>query len=214
MRKSRILINAAALLVGAVILAGCNSAGGNKVENTLTPIDPQIAQEGQGTLPPADAIQDLRAYCPKTVLRAGTETYDIYPAKTRKGDPELEKKLRFRATISDVVRECNSAGAMLNIKVGVAGRLISGPASETGSFTMPLRIVVTQGDAVLYSQLHDVPGEIPPGRTNNLFSFVDGNISIPKPDKENIIIYAGFDELKKDTPGAVPPAAKELEPVN
>ncbi|MEZ5800988.1 MAG: hypothetical protein R3D29_11680 [Nitratireductor sp.] len=36
------------------------------------------------------------------------------------------------------------------------------------------------------------PGEIPLGRTNNLFSFVDGNISIPKPDKENIIIYAGF----------------------
>ena len=214
MRKSGMTTSTAALLLAGVLAAGCNSAGSNKVENTLTPIDPQIAQQGQTTVPPADEVQDLRAYCPKTVLRAGTETYDIYPAKMKKDDPEREKKLRFRATISDVVRECNSAGAMLNIKVGVAGRLVSGPASETGAFTMPLRIAVTQGDTVLYSQLHDIPGEIPAGRTNNLFSFVDGNISIPKPEKENIIIYAGFDELKKDVPGAVPPRQENLQPVN
>ncbi|MEZ5800989.1 MAG: hypothetical protein R3D29_11685 [Nitratireductor sp.] len=80
---------------------------------------------GRGRAPkvwchPPMRFRDLRAYCPKTVLRAGTETYDIYPAKMKKDDPEREKKLRFRATISDVVRECNSAGAMLNIKVGVA----------------------------------------------------------------------------------------------
>ena len=74
MRKSGMTTSTAALLLAGVLAAGCNSAGSNKVENTLTPIDPQIAQQGQTTVPPADEVQDLRAYCPKTVLRAGTET--------------------------------------------------------------------------------------------------------------------------------------------
>ena len=65
-------------------------------------------------------------------MRAGTETYNVYPDKMKRDDPEAEKKLRFRATITDAVRECNYNGDTLNIRVGIAGRLISGPAGETG----------------------------------------------------------------------------------
>jgi hypothetical protein len=147
---------------------------------------------------PAKLLQDPRAYCPKTVLRAGTETYNVFPDKVKKDDPEAPRLLRFRATITEVVRECNYAGEFLNIKVGVAGRLISGPSGETGQFSMPIRVAVTAGDTVLYTKLHDVPAELPPGRPNSTFRFVDSQVSIPKPTKENVVIYVGFDEQRID----------------
>ncbi|GIL02045.1 MAG: hypothetical protein BroJett030_19440 [Alphaproteobacteria bacterium] len=200
-----------ALLVGVLALAACNSTTGNQVEGVL---DPRAAAPGQDTQPTAaDEVVDLRAYCPKTVMRAGTETYNAYPDTMKSDDPDKARKLRFRATIIEVVRECNYAGPMLNMKVGVAGRIVSGPGGETGDFRLPVRVAVTQGDTVLYSQLHDITATIPPGRPNNNFSFVDSAVSIPKPDKENIIIYVGFDELRVDLPNAVPPK-DNLRPIN
>ena len=194
--KTRITATALAVMLAAT-LAGCNSAGTNNVENTL-----DVSNSGQpgSTVPAPDKIQDPRAYCPKTVLRAGTETYDVYPKGVSKGDQGASSQLKFRATISDVARECNTAGSFLNIRVGVRGRYLSGPGGEPGSFAMPLRVAVTQGDAVLYSQLHQIPAEIQPGKLNGTFSYVDNNVSIPKPESENVIIYVGYDEGPYETP--------------
>lgn len=160
------------------------------------------ASPAAAALPKPDENQDPRAYCPKTVLRAGTETYNVFPDTMKKDDPAAAQMLRFRGTITEIVRECNYAGEFLNIKVGVGGRLISGPAGETGQFTMPIRVAVTEGETVLYTKLHEVPAELPPGRPNSTFRYVDGAISIPKPTKENVIIYVGYDEQRTDPAGA------------
>lgn len=199
------------LLVAAVmatLVAGCTSSGGNQVENTLdvgdsSPSDPNniaSAAPVDPSLPPVDEIQNPRQYCPKTVLRAGTETYDLYPKGVEKTEEGASSKLRFRSAITDIARECNSAGQMLRVRVGVRGRYLSGPSGETGSFTIPLRIAVTQGDAVLYSVLHQVPAEIREGQTNGTFAYVDNNVAFPMPDRENVVIYVGFDEGPYDTP--------------
>lgn len=193
----------------AALLAGCNTGGG-QVDNTLGTAAPQTQQAPQIAAadpnapvpPPLDEIQDPRAYCPNIVLRAGTETYNVYPQGVRPDDPEIREKLRFRATITEKARECNYAGGTLLMKVGVAGRVVSGPTGETGQFLMPVRIAITQGETVLYSKLHDVAAEIPPGRTNNTFRFVDAAIQIPRPERENVLIYVGYDEQREDKPGA------------
>lgn len=205
-RKSR-KAGALALLLA---LSACNSTGGNKIDNALGTL---AEKPGQNQTADRGESFDPQAYCPKTVMRAGTETYDGYPPNVKKDDPEREKKLVYRATITDVVRECQQAGDVLNMRVGVAGRLISGPGGDTGDFTLPVRIAITQGNDVLYSKLHDVPATIPAGRTNNKFSFVDDAISFPKPRQKNVIVYVGFDELRVDLPNAVPPK-DALEPVN
>lgn len=172
-------------------LAGCNSTDtASNVENTLNVQQTQQA----GNLPVADEIQDIRAYCPKIVLREGTETFNIYQDGVKAEDDGAAKLIKYRATITDTVRECNSAGQFLNIKVGIKGRYLSGPKSDVGSFNMPIRVAVTRGDEVLYSQLHQVYAEIPVGRTNGAFAYVDKNISILKPDSPNILIYVGYDE--------------------
>ena len=35
---------------------------------------------------------------------------------------------------------------------------------------------------------------------NGTFAYVDNEVSIPKPDGKNIVIYVGFDEGPYDTP--------------
>lgn len=185
------------VVAGSVLLSACNSSGTGQVDETLN-----VEQSGNqqvASVPPQDEFQDPRAYCPKTVLRAGTETLDIFPDGVSKEDEGASAQLRFRATINEIARECNSAGNFINIRVGVRGRFLSGPKGETGAFNMPLRIAVTQGDSVLYSQLHQIPANIPPDQRNGTFSYVDNNISIPKPDRENVIIYVGYDEGPYDT---------------
>jgi hypothetical protein len=187
----------------AALAASCTSSGGGQIDSTLGSASQTAgATAAAPAAPAAQEVLDPRAYCPKTVLRAGTETFNLFPDKVKKDDPEAPRLLRFRATITGVVRECNYAGEILNMKVGVEGRLISGPSGETGTFTMPIRVAVTRGDEVLYTKLHDVPAEIPPGRTNNVFRFVDEQVSIPKPTSENIVIYVGYDEQRIDPPGA------------
>ncbi len=205
--RNKVFPASTAIIVTSLALVGCNST--SQIDNTLGSTAAQQPAE-------QTEVQDLRAYCPKTVLRAGTEKIDIYPPKVKKDDPDAAKLIRVRGAIADVVRECNYAGDFLNMKVGVAGRVISGPAAETGQFQLPLRIAVTQGDQVLYSQLHDMVVEIPFGRTNNTFSFVDSAISIAKPSSENIVVYVGFDELRSDVPGARPVAndGRIKKPVN
>jgi len=186
------------MLALGLFLASCTSSGTDAVNDTLT-VQPQ-ANDQFSSVPTPDRIQDPRAYCPKTVLRAGTEVFDVYPKDVKKEDEGSAAKLRWRATISEVVRECNSAGGFLNIRVGVRGRYLSGPSGEAGSFEMPLRIAVTRGDEVLFSQLYKLPASVSPGQTSGVFSHVENNISIPKPDKENILIYVGYDEGPYDTP--------------
>lgn len=185
------------VLLSGMALVGCNSSGTNTVDEALNV--PSQTNQQIASVPAPDKIQDPRAYCPKTVLRAGTETFDVYPDGRKTDENPDRSQLQYRATISDVARECARAGTFLNMKVGVRGRYLTGPKGEAGGFNMPIRVAVTRGDEVLYSQLHQVPANLAPGQTNNTFSYVDGNVSFPVPDAENIIVYVGFDEGPYDT---------------
>lgn len=180
-----------------LFLASCNSSGTNKVDDALN-VAPQENQQ-IATAPAQDAIQDPRAYCPKTVIRGGTETYNVYPKGITKDDEGASAELLYRGTITEVVRECNTAGAFLNIRVGVRGRYLTGPKGVAGSFQMPVRVAVTRGDEVLYSTLHQIPATLEPGQPNGTFAYVDNNISIPKPENPNVLIYVGYDEGPYDT---------------
>ena len=192
------------LLSGLVlVLAACNASTGNKAQDTLD-VSGNASQADQ-----EDQAVDLRAFCPKTVLRAGTETLRLYADGVKKEDPGSLNSLRFQSTITEVVRECNYRTDMLNMRVGIAGRAINGPTGETGSFQTPVRIAVTRGDEVLYTQLHQIPVSIPDGRTNGSFRFVDSNVNVPIPDKPNLVVYVGYDEGPYEQA-----EKKKLKPVN
>lgn len=175
----------------ALILAACNSATQNQTEDTLgVSGQPEVAEKQ-----PVDQSTNLRAFCPRTIIRAGTETYRTFEGGVTKDDPGALNSLQYQSTITDVARECNYSPTNLNMKVGIKGRVINGPTGLTGTLNVPVRVAITSSaDEVVYSQLHQVPVTIPDGKSNAFFSFVDGNINIPVPEKPNLIVYVGFDE--------------------
>ncbi len=178
----------------AVLLAACNTATKNQTEDTLG-ISDQPEQTETAEVQTIDPATNLRAFCPRTILRAGTETYRTFEGGVKKGDPSALNSLQFQSTITDVARECNYTPGNLNMRVGVKGRVINGPTGLTGTLNVPLRVAVANtANEVIYSQLHQVPVTIPEGGSNALFSFVDGDINIPVPDKNNLVVYVGFDE--------------------
>lgn len=147
-----------------------------------------------------DDYFDPRAYCPKTLVRAGTETFRVYPKGVKKDDPDANKKLKFQATIQEVVRECNYISQTLAMRVGIAGRVINGPVGEFGELELPIRVAVTRGDEVLYTKLHKIKTNMVVGQNLATFRFVDEAVNIDKPARENILIQIGFDEGPYDTP--------------
>jgi hypothetical protein len=59
---------------------------------------------------------------------------------------------------------------------------------------MPIRIAVTRGDEVLYSQLHKYPVDVSDPSAATQFLFSDPNISLQAPIETAVRAYAGYDE--------------------
>lgn len=133
---------------------------------------------------------ELRAFCPAASLREGTAYYNNY-AKGGQDDPS---KLAYQASISDITRSCTYNGPTMTINVAVAGRVVPGPAAAGGSINLPIRIVVLQGEEVIYSQLHSYPVALAAGTGAAQFVFNDPNIVVPQTGQRNIQVFAGYDE--------------------
>ena len=177
-------------LIGLSLLTACNTASNQTVTEDTLDLDQQVQQNV-----PEDRSGDLRAFCPKTIIRDGTEVYRTFVGNVKSTDPGALNSLEYQATITEVARECNYSPTNLNMRVGVKGRVINGPTGATGSFTAPVRVAVVEApNNVLYSKLHQMPVNIPEGGSNARFSFVDGEIFLPVPERPNLIVYVGFDE--------------------
>lgn len=187
--KMRIAARAAAL--GAIVaLAGCQPGGGLGLG-----LGGWGSGKTQPAAPPGDRItaDELRAYCPRITLRAGTAFYSTYE---RGGDGD-KSKIVYQASLTDVTRSCQYAGGMLNMEVAAAGRIVPGPVARDGTITMPIRIAVVRGEEVLYSKLHQYQTSIAALSPATQFVFKDPSVSIPVPTARNIEIYVGFDETQK-----------------
>ena len=180
-----------AALMGFAFLGACNTSGTqseNSVAETL-----QLGQQNQET--EQAAVQDLRAFCPKPIIRAGTETYRTFEDGVTRDDPGALNALRFQATVTELARECNYLGGTLGMRIGIKGRVINGPTGATGTIETPVRVaVVNTAKEVLYSRLHKVPVTIPEGATTARFSFIDEDVLVPAPTGRSLIVYVGFDE--------------------
>lgn len=162
--------------------AGCQSGDSTSVLNV----------GDKATQPPSAKItaSELTAYCPNVTLREGTAYYNTY----QKGASDDPTKLIYQASISDVTRACTRANGMLTINVAVAGKVVPGPAGSAGTITMPIRVVVTRGDEVLYTRLHKYQVNVADTSSATQFIFNDPNVTFPDPPERNIRVFAGYDE--------------------
>lgn len=184
-------------LLACGLLVACNSGSGNVTDNTLS----SVTEQNTTANAVPDRTGDLRAFCPRTVIRDGTEVYRTFTDGVTRKDPNAMNSLEFQSTIIKVARECNYTPLSLGMKIGVRGRVINGPTGATGTLNVPIRVAITKPATkeVVYSQLHQVPVTLAPGQNNASFSFVDSQINIPVPKDNDIIVYVGFDEGPPET---------------
>ncbi len=183
-------------LAALLVLAGCTTSGDNGVLGSATKPHNSPENPTQDTRQ-ANTRGPLTDYCPKTTLREGTGTYRVFKKRASR---ETTEGLRYQATILRVARDCNYTLGQLNMTIGVAGRIITGPSGETGTFKMPLRVAVKMAGELVYSTLHKVDGTIASGTTNGQFTFVDDKVSFAAPTSKNVRIFVGFDEGPYKTP--------------
>jgi hypothetical protein len=207
---------AAAWFLVVPVLGGCGSTGtsGNNSLFNASPLDlfntSSKATTG-GTTATGPAV-DTEYDCPEVKLRFGASTLMIgdNPSQT---DPS-PLAVRYQGTITRTARECHLNGNIMTMKVGIEGRVITGPAGKPGNVDVPLRIAVVQEGATpktitskFIRESVTLSSEV--DRAN--FTHIDPDVSFPLPAPVgNIaayVVYVGFDPL-----GAQPQVKKKPAP--
>lgn len=136
------------------------------------------------------AVYAATPVCPEALVRDGTEFMPIFePGK--QGDFE---KVRFQASVQRVARDCEEAvGGGIKVRVGVAGRVLSGKTAATGTVTVPVRVAVTAGDQVLYSKLTTAQVTVQAPDYSALYSVVDDGITLSVAESQAATIHVGLD---------------------
>jgi hypothetical protein len=172
----------------ALALSACQSGGG-----TLGALNLGGGQDGAQSGQETITVQELTAYCPAVTL---SETGTVQNSYLRGGDGDAAK-LSYRAAITDTTRSCTYADGRTAMTIGLAGRVIPGPAGSAGTVRLPLRITVYQDTSEIHSQRidHDVAITDTAGATQ--FMLVDRSFSMPNPTSRNVRVVVGFDAAAK-----------------
>lgn len=168
-------------IAALMALAACQTA---TVDDTLGTADEDLT------------AADIRGYCPRVVLREGTAILRTY-TNNNDGNPD---ELVYQATITDVTRVCKYRNGQLLMTVAAAGRVLEGPKGTAGNLELPVRVAISQGEAVPYSQLGRINVAVQPGGAATQFIYKDEQVAVPAPQVENLQVFVGFDEGPYDTP--------------
>jgi hypothetical protein len=134
---------------------------------------------------------------PKEVTCPDVEVQDGTSAMRVGGDTNAQ--VRYQFDIFNTARECRVEGAQFAIKVGVAGRLLIGPAGSAGAYSAPLRIVVRDDHTQkpVLSKLYKIEADAT--AATNLqapFQFVSEPLMLPYVHRwadEDYTVLVGFD---------------------
>ncbi len=149
--------------------------------------------------------------CPTVGVRTGAATLTI-GSKPGEGEPSA-LDLRYQGTIVRTARECRVSAGIMTMKVGIEGRVITGPAGGPGTVDIPLRIAVVHegvNPKTITSKFARIQVAIASTADRAPFTHVDPDVSFPMPtraaDIDSYVVYVGFDpvgaqqEKKKPAP--------------
>lgn len=139
---------------------------------------------------------DVAVECPVIEVQDGTASTRVYS-----GGGQSNENVRYGFSLGDVARECSKVGDQLQLKVGIEGRVLIGPAGSPGTFSVPIRIAVRNDSSqkVLSSQLARVSATVGADQSQAGFSYVTEPFAVPfdpHPD-ENYTVLVGFDTSAK-----------------
>jgi hypothetical protein len=213
---ARVGATVAAGLGLALALGGCGSSGTSSLFSA-SPLD-MFRSSPKATVVsdsanPASAI-DTDYDCPDVKIRAGAATFMI-GSKPGEGEPSA-LDLRYQGSITRTARECHLNGNIMTMKVGIEGRIITGPAGGPGNVDVPMRIAVVQ-EGVSPKVVASKFGRETVALTGSIdrvnFTHVTDDLSFPLPtpvtDISAFVVYVGFDPQSAQPEKKKPAAQKK-----
>jgi len=198
-----------AFLCLALVLAACGST--NVFSTSALDL---FSTSSKATSGDAGVAADPNAdvECPGIEVRSGAATLMI-GSKPGESEPSA-LDLRYQVTIIRTARECRVTAGVMTMKVGIEGRVITGPAGAPGMVDVPLRLAVVQegiNPKTILSRFAREQVTITNAVDRVTFTHIDPEISFPMPQPaaniDAYVVYVGFDPV-----GAQPekrkPAAK------
>lgn len=151
--------------------------------------------------------------CPSVDVRTGAATL-LIGSKPGGGEPS-PLDVRYQGSIIRTARECHVNAGVMTMKVGVEGRVITGPAGGPGTVEVPLRLAVVHegvNPKTVVSKLARIPVTIAGAVDRVTFTHIDSDVSFPLPqplaDIDSYVVYIGFDPAGA-TPEKKPPVKKK-----
>jgi hypothetical protein len=204
------------IVVLALALGGC---GTSSSLFSSSPLDlfksSSKATTGTGGAEGKGADTDVE--CPGVEVRAGAATLMIGSKPGETGEPSA-LDLRYQGTIIRTARECRVNAGVMTMKVGIEGRVITGPAGGPGNVDVPMRIAIVQEGAspkIIVSKFVRIPVTVASAIDRVTFTHVQDDIAFPMPavlaDIDAYVVYIGFDAMSAQ-PEKPKPAAKKSKP--
>ena len=204
----------AALLGLSLGLVGCGSGSSNLFSTSALDLFSTSSKASGGDAQAQAAggsTSDIE--CPGISVRTGAATLMI-GSKTGEAEPTA-LDLRYQVTIVRTARECQVNSGIMTMKVGVEGRVITGPAGGPGTVDVPLRLAVVQegvNPKTIMSRFATVQVVVTSAVDRVPFVHVDPEISFPLPQPiSNIdayVVYVGFDPAGAQQERRKKPASK------
>ena len=201
----------------ALTLAGCGTTGSSMLDKVNIFSEKKTTAMTASDKSGATIADNNDVECPGVAVRQGAATLMI-GKKPGEGEP-TPLDLRYQGSILRTARECHVAAGVMTMKVGIEGRIITGPAGGPGNVDVPLRIAVVL-DGVdpkpIMSKLVIVPVTVTSDIDRVIFTHVEQDVTFPMPvpaaDIDAYVVYVGFDaqaaQEKKKPPVKRKPAAK------
>jgi hypothetical protein len=144
--------------------------------------------------PAAPGTQVRHIVCPEVVVLEGTAASQTYA-----GTPPSSANLRYQYALDDTARECTLEGDQLAIKIGIAGKVLLGPAGSPGSFSVPVRMAVLRehDNQLIVSKLYRAAVTVAAGETRADFTVVSEPLRVPfiqDHAEDDYTIRVGIDE--------------------
>ena len=204
MMRSRAGI-AAGMMLG-LLLSGCGSTGSTGSVGSLFSTSPldlfhESSKATTGGTASTGPVVDTQYDCPPVKVRLGTATLMIGD-KPGTGEPS-PLDVRYQGSILRTARECHLAGNIMTMKVGIEGRIITGPAGGPGPVAVPMRIAVVQegiaNPKMIVSKFEQQTVTVNNAVDRVTFTQIDPDVSFPLPtpvtDIGQYVVYVGFDAL-------------------
>jgi hypothetical protein len=211
----RVTACVAALSGFALLLTGCGSTNllSGSALDLFSTSSKATTGDAQG-----EALSTSDIECPTISIRTGAATLMI-GSKPGEGEPSA-LDLRYQATIVRTARECQINSGVMNMKIGIEGRVITGPAGGPGTIDVPLRIAVVHegvNPKPIASKFSQVQVTVASAVDRVPFTYIEPALSFPLPqpiaDIDSYVVYVGFDPVaaqEKKKPGKPKPKSKPV----